>query len=219
MIYIVNKKTKLETIAKKYPNALVCDVTSKATDKLVKLSPFYPHGGIPIPFSEGRKAMCVEGIWQGLKVFENADIDEAMFLNDKMKDIKRTVRKYGKPLGHRKGIKGKELLPYIAARIEIFLPSYLWVLEHKVGHITEELKAEAKGKNMVLLDYTTNCNVLNPKTPLSHAYLVKAYIEDNYPKAADLYKALLAQENGTPTLSIRAKKNNNKNDNSQTSLF
>ena len=217
MIYIVNKKTKLETIAKKYPKAIICDVTSKAIDSLVKLSPFYPHGGIPIPFSEGRKAMCVEGIWQGLKVFENADIDEAMFLNDKMKDIKRTVRKYGKPLGHRKGVKGKELLPYIAARIEIFLPSYLWVLENKVSHIMEKLKAKAKEQDIVLLDYTTNCNVLNPKTPLSHAYLVKAYAEDNYPKAADLYKALLAEENGKPTPSIANKKN--KNDNNQPSLF
>ncbi|MGN0088780.1 MAG: DUF6939 family protein [Candidatus Limimorpha sp.] len=46
----------------------MADVTSQARDGLVRLSPFYPHGGIPVPFSEGYTAACVEGIWQGLKV-------------------------------------------------------------------------------------------------------------------------------------------------------
>ena len=36
--------------------------------------------------------MCVEAIWQGLKVFESADVDVDMFANDTMKNIKRTVR-------------------------------------------------------------------------------------------------------------------------------
>ncbi|OYP63139.1 hypothetical protein [Prevotella sp. P3-122] len=100
MIIIESKRKKLENILKKYPGALIVDVTSKATDGLVKLSPFYPHGNIPVPFSEGYAATCVEGIWQGLKVFENEGIDISMFLNDTMKDIKRTVRKHGRVLGH-----------------------------------------------------------------------------------------------------------------------
>ena len=57
----------------------------------MRLSPFYPHGGIPVPFSEGYTATRVEGIWQGLKVFDNEDIDISMFLNETMKGIKRTV--------------------------------------------------------------------------------------------------------------------------------
>ena len=66
MIAIESKRRKRENILKKYPDAVIADVTSQATDGLVKLSPFYPHGGIPVPFSEGYSAMCVEGIWQGL---------------------------------------------------------------------------------------------------------------------------------------------------------
>lgn len=97
MIYIENKKKKEKTLTAKYPNAKIVDVTSKATTALMKLSPFYPHGNIPIPFTENRTAESVEGIWQGLKVFEKADIDETNFSNKTMKDIKRTVRKYGKP--------------------------------------------------------------------------------------------------------------------------
>ena len=181
MIAIESKRRKRENILKKYPNAVIADVTSQATDGLVRLSPFYPHGGIPVPFSEGYTAMCVEAIWQGLKVFETADVDVNMFANDTMKNIKRTVRRFGKPLGHRKGVKGTELLGYIEARKQIYLPAYKWVLENKVANIIERLREASKTKTIVLLDYTTNCDIDNPKTPLSHAFLIKAYAEGLYP--------------------------------------
>ena len=181
MVVIESKRRKRENILKKYPNAVIADVTSQATDGLVRLSPFYPHGGIPVPFSEGYTAMCVEAIWQGLKVFETADVDVNMFANDTMKNIKRTVRRFGKPLGHRKGVKGTELLGYIEARKQIYLPAYKWVLENKVANIIERLREASKTKTIVLLDYTTNCDIDNPKTPLSHAFLIKAYAEGLYP--------------------------------------
>ena len=98
MILIESKRKKYENILKKYPDAIIADVTSHAEDDLIKLSPFYPHGGIPVPFSEGVTATCVEAVWQGLKVFESADVDMKMFTNESMKNIKRTVRKFGKPL-------------------------------------------------------------------------------------------------------------------------
>ena len=181
MIVIESKRRKRENILKKYPDAVIADVTSHATDALVRLSPFYPHGDIPVPFSEGYTAMCVEAIWQGLKVFESADVDVSMFANDTMKNIKRTVRRFGKPLGHRKGVNGTELLGYIEARKQIYLSAYKWVLENKVANIIERLREASKTKTIVLLDYTTNCDIDNPKTPLSHAFLIKAYAEGLYP--------------------------------------
>lgn len=177
MIVIQNKRKKPENILKAYPGAIICDVTSKAKDGLVKLSPFYPHGGIPVPFSEGWTATCVEAIWQGLKVFASADVDTEMFKNDTMKNIKRTVRRFGKPLGHRKGVNGTELLGYIDARKQIYIPTFRWVLENKVADIIAKMKEAAKTKTIVLLDYDTNSEVDNPAKPLSHAYLIKAYIE------------------------------------------
>jgi len=226
MIYIENRKKKEKTLLAKYPNAKIVDVTSKATTGLVKLSPFYPHGEIPIPFSENETAKSVEGIWQALKVFESADIDKEMFQNDTMKNIKRTVRKFGKPLGHRKGINGTELLSYIDARIQIYLPSYLWVLENKVSEILDRLKEASQKEDIVLLDYETNCDVLNPKKPLSHAFLVKAFVENSYPKEADLYKELKERENKPivkePPKEVKKKKTSKAkktNDNNQTTLF
>ena len=182
MIIVESKRKKPATLLKKYPNAILADVTSSAKDGLVKLSPFYPHGGIPVPFSEGYMATCVEAIWQGLKVFENSDVDTLLFANNTMKGLKRTVRKYGKPLGHRRGVYGKELLGYIEARKQIYIPTYRWVLENKVAHIIERLRAASnEGKTIVLLDYDTNADVENAKKPLSHASLIKAYAEGIYP--------------------------------------
>ena len=77
----------------------------------------------------------------------------------KMKNIKRTVRKYGKPLGHRKGIYGKELLGYIEARKQIYIPTYQWVLKNKVPTIIERLREASKTKTIILLDYEINCDV------------------------------------------------------------
>ena len=184
MILVESKKKKPSTILKKYPNAILADVTSGAKDGLKKLSPFYPHYGIPVPFSEGYTAACVEAIWQGLKVFEGSDVDVQMFQNDTMKNIKRTVRRFGKPLGHRKGVHGAELLGYIEARKQIYIPTYRWVLENKVSDIIERLRtASNSGKTIILLDYDTNADVENVKKPLSHASLIKAYAEGTYPYA------------------------------------
>lgn len=181
MVIIEIKRKKRENILKQHPNAIIADVTSHATDDLVKLSPFYPHRDIPVPFSEGFTATCVEAVWQGLKVFESADVDVHMFQNDTMRNIKRTVRRFGKPLGHRKGVYGKELLGYIEARKQIYIPTYQWMLEHKVPHIIERLREASKTKTIILLDYNVNCDVDDPKRPLSHAFLIKAYAEGLYP--------------------------------------
>ena len=178
MIIIESKRKKPETILKKYPDAILADVTSSAKDGLVKLSPFYPHGGIPVPFSEGYTATCVEAIWQGLKVFEGCDVDISLFSNDTMKGLKRTVRRFGKPLGHRKGVHGTELLGYIEARKQIYIPTYRWVLENKVAYIIERLRAASdSGKTIVILDYDTNSDIEDATKPLSHASLIKAYTE------------------------------------------
>ena len=75
MIIVESKRKKPTTILKQYPDAILADVTSGAKDALVKLNPFYPHGGILVPFSEGYTAIYAEAIRQGLEVFEGADVD------------------------------------------------------------------------------------------------------------------------------------------------
>ena len=186
MIIVANKKRKMEKIQEEYPGAYILDITSSSPFEYGRLlSPFYPHKNIPIPGdSRGMTAYSVEGIWQGLKVFENAGIDMHSFRNDTMKDIKRTVRKFGRPLGHQNGVYSKELLNYLDAKRLIYAPAYKYVLENvpKVRAIVERIRQKAQESDIVLLDYNINPDNRDASKPLSHAELVKMYIEDRYPE-------------------------------------
>jgi len=184
-IYIDSKRRKTENILKKHPDAVIVDVTSNGKYEFSRLSPFYPIGGIPVPGMEETKALCVEGIWQGLKVFEHYDWDEYYF-RISTKNIKRTVRKFGRVKGH--FFKG-ELLGYVEARKKIYIPAYKFVLEGKMKYLVDELREIAKDKTLVLLDYTTNESLLNPAKPLSHAAVIKAAILKDY--------SILEEENNT----------------------
>ncbi|GHF86817.1 hypothetical protein GCM10018790_75390 [Kitasatospora xanthocidica] len=161
-----------------FPGAEIIDVTSKAPDPWVRLSPFYPHGGIPVPFSDGVTGESVEGIWQALKVFQDSDVDPAKLGVTTMKGLKRTVRRHGPVLGHRTGLHGDRLLPYETARRRIYLPAYRWILEHRVADLVELIRSK---NDVVLLDYTTNGDVTDPTSPLSHAALIQLHIEGRWP--------------------------------------
>lgn len=180
-IIIKNKRCSIEKIKKEHPDAFIIDVTSKGEDEWKKLSPFYPHGGIPVPFSDGFTSMSVEGIWQGLKVFETTNISLDSFRNNKMNGLKRTVKKNGRCLGHRKGIYGKDLLEYIEARKLIYVPSYEWMLENKCKGQVNKIRMMSQSRTVVLLDYDTNDDIENPYKPLSHASLIRNFIKNSGP--------------------------------------
>ena len=74
-LWCVRKRKKPATILKKNPDAILADVTSQADTRLKELSRFFPHHDIPVPFTDGYTATCVEAIWQGLKFFESCDVD------------------------------------------------------------------------------------------------------------------------------------------------
>lgn len=178
MIVVKNKRCSEDKLRQEFPGCVIIDVTSKGTGEWQKLSPFYPHGGIPVPFSDGVTSMSVEGIWQGLKVFETCGVDRESFRNGTMKNIKRTVRKNGRCLGHRKGVLGTELLGYVDARKEIYLPSYFWMLENKCRALVDRLRELSATRTVVLLDYDTNDDIENMSKPLSHASLICRYLQE-----------------------------------------
>lgn len=220
MIHIVNKKRGIERIQKEYPNADILDITSTSDDKKFAqlLSPFYPHGNIPIPNTPSLTATCVEAVWQGLKVFENADIDLDTFKNDTMRNIKRTVRKYGKPIGHRYGVGSNRLLNYFEARMLIYLPTYKYVLDNvpNVKTIINNIRKRAETKIVILLDYNTNSDYRDITKPISHAELVKLYIEGNYPQYDNNTKPLTDDELKEKAKNDKKQKNEVKNAANQT---
>lgn len=179
MIEVKNKRCSVEKLQQEFPGCIIIDVTSKGEGEWQKLSPFYPHGGIPVPFSEGVTSMSVEGVWQGLKVFENGeDVDRSCFRNDTMKGLKRTCRTHGSTRGHRKGVRGTELLEYIEARKQLYVPTYFWMLEHKCAEQVKKIRIMSKTRPVILLDYDTNGDIDDSRKPLSHASLIKKFIEE-----------------------------------------
>lgn len=222
MIYVENKKRKIERIHAQYPDADILDITSTSTTKYAQLlSPFYPHGHIPIPFSEGYYATCVEAVWQGLKVFESCGVDMDTFRNDTMAGLKRTVRKYGKPLGHQRGINGSTLLNYFDARMQIYLPTYKWVLDNipSVHDIVCKIATRAQDHDIVFLDYNTNIDFRDISKPLSHAGLVKLYIEGNYPQAGEIYTPLTPEESAARSKRKKSAKTKKDKTDKQQKLF
>lgn len=185
MIFVESRRKKDKTLKSKYPNAIIVDLTSKSESEFIVFSPFYPHTNIPVPFSENIFSHSVEGIWQGLKVFENQDIDTSKFFIKDMKGIKRSIRVFGEIKGHRNGVNGINILDYGTARKDIFIKSYNWLLENKLNKQIRILMNVSKEKDLVLLDYETNIDLNNLDKPLSHAGLVKLYIEDRN----NIYKA------------------------------
>ncbi len=171
MIVVKNKRCKRENILMEYPDAIIFDVTSKGAMK--QMSPFYPHGQIPVPGMEGVYSASVEGIWQGLKVFEGEGVDRSLFNNKTMLNMKRTCRTHGRCLGH---MYNGELIRYIEARKRIYIPSYYYMLEHYCAKSIETLRKLSTERTVVLLDYDTNEDIEDAKKPMSHAGLIKRYV-------------------------------------------
>jgi hypothetical protein len=161
-------------LSQDFPDALILDVTSRGAEPWVRLSPFYPHGGIPVPGHPGRTSQSVEGIWQALKVFATEPEDFTKLDITTMKGIKRTTRRLGPPLGH---LLDGRLLGYEEARRLIYLPAYRWMLDHRAAGLVARLRELASDQTVVLLDYTTNGDVTDLSAPLSHAALIAQHIE------------------------------------------
>lgn len=175
MIVIENRKKNLEKLNDEYPGATILDVTSKSEDEWVCLSPFFPHGNIPVPFTPWKTSESVEGIWQGLKVFERAGVDVKKMNETGMNGLKRSTRTFGKVKGHQKGLDSEELLGYIEARKQIYIPTYEWVLKNRCNLLIDRIVKMSREGVVVLLDYDTNPDIEDPSSPLSHASLILRY--------------------------------------------
>ncbi len=185
-IIVESRRRKLENVERRWPEASIIDMTSKGEDPWVRFSPFYPHGGIPIPNTPDQTAQSVEGLWQGLKVFEEEDIDPGRWAITNMTGIKRGGKISGSVRGHRFGVGNDILLGYREARFRIYLPAYKWVLENCLTDEVEELRQSSLNGTLVLLDYETNLDPEDLNRPLSHAGLIKCHIEEAWPEALPL---------------------------------
>ena len=159
----------LQARTRKPPSGtLWIDVSSGGESPLDQFSPFYPHGGIPIPGMSGEKADSVEGIWQGLKVIRGS-IAPRFFEGTGRKRV-------GKPRGHQFG-NDSRLLNIVEARRKIYLPAYEWVLENRIEQELIEgfVEHAFRGISQYFYDREDSGSI-GKDAPLAHAKLLVDFI-------------------------------------------
>ncbi len=96
-------------------------------------------------------------------MFAAAGIDASKFRVRSGKDLKRTVRKFGKVLGHQdphtSAADGAPLLTYVEARLQIYLPAYDQVLARYTDELDALRERWMMGESICLVDYNTNEDV------------------------------------------------------------
>lgn len=171
---IIEYKRNYEAIQRQYSNVLIVDVSSKNHI----LNPFYPHKRIRVPFTDGYSGISVAAIWNSLMVFEDADVD----MDLRNIRIHTLVRKHnGKFVGIRQGYFNNYIMDVVEARKKILIPMYRWMLEQKVFPVILKLREIMQQRDIVLLNDSVNCDIDNINHPLSHAWLIKSYVEGLYP--------------------------------------
>lgn len=187
-IFIANRKRQAKSLHEEFGELPVFDVTFAGQDPLFStLSPMYPHGDLPVPFTDGAlTANSLEAIWQGLKVFEHegARLDPAFLSKSGCKNIKRPATKQrGRILGHQQGNQtSKPLLTIIEARAQIYAPTYLWQLEHHGHKALAVLRQALELSDIVLLEAGTASAIGDIFTPMTHSQLLRLYLLNQYPK-------------------------------------
>lgn len=144
------------------------DVSSSAEPPLNQLSPFYAHGGIPIPGMPNRTSDSVEGIWQGLKVIRGRTAPR-FFTGGGQK-------RGGKPSGHEFGLP-ERLLGLTDARRKIYIPAYEWMLANRVkAEILDDIIAAAfRGVPQFFYDREDNGSI-DRDQPLAHARVLVDFL-------------------------------------------
>lgn len=154
--------------SKQPPDAVWVDVSSSGDPPLDQLSPFYAHGGIPIPGMDSKRSDSVEGIWQGLKVIRGK-IAPRFFEGGGRKRV-------GKPRGHQFG-DSTRLLGIEEARRKMYVPAYEWMLENCIDEtiLSGFIDQAFRGVPQYFYDREDNGSI-GKDAPLAHAKLLADYL-------------------------------------------
>lgn len=148
MIEVIDKTNQERMLKLQRLGYILIDLTRFSKDDVYrKFHPSYPHGDVPIPEFPEYKAQSVEGIWEGLKLFETTGIDADKFHSTDPMNLIRTEEIYGEYLGHRYGT--DTILTEKDAYEFIYKPLYAWQVQVKLKKEFEILKELYKKTSMV----------------------------------------------------------------------
>ena len=147
--------------------ATVYDVSSYAEHPFCTLSPFWPHGGIPVPGMPGQTSDSVEGVWQGLKVIGGKTAPRYF--------SGQGQKRGGVPRGHKYGDK---LLGIVEAREKVYRVAYEWMLDHRAdpGLIDGFIDRAFAGVPQFFHDVSNNGRIGDPDEGWAHAAVLVQYL-------------------------------------------
>ena len=109
------------------------------------------------------------GMWEGLKVFRNKDMDVSYFQDEKKKGCVRDCKSYGKLKGFRFG---DDLIDFDEAVDRIFKEGYRKMVMERFSNVINDLGKKSREGAVILLDYSDE----ERRAPFSHAVLLKELI-------------------------------------------
>lgn len=162
------------------PDALHVDSADCAPHCMVRfatLNPFHfdRKWRIPVPGIK-RHACSIESVWQGLKVVAG-EIDTGMFDRPPRKRPPEDERGPGYNYAASEFRFDESTIDIITARLLIYLPTYLYVLDRLVPDtvVAEIATALADGQEVLCYDWDSNVDVLDPRSSFSHSAIVASW--------------------------------------------
>jgi hypothetical protein len=146
--------------------------------RFAALNPFHFDRAwrIPVPAQPGRFSSSIEAVWQGLKVHDGVT-DFAMF--DQPPYKRPPDRDRGPDFDYvaSRFRLGDLEIGLVAARLAIYLPTYLFVLERLVpGAVIAEIFATlSRGADVYFYDWDDNFDILDPRSSFSHSAVLAAW--------------------------------------------
>jgi hypothetical protein len=150
----------------------------EAFARFATMNPFHfePGWRIPVPGLPGRFACSVESVWQGLKLF-GGELDLAMFSSHPYKRPPDSARGPGYDYAASRFRIGDHEVDLVTARLLLYLPTYLYLLDHLVPEaLTAEIHdALVTGTDVVFFDWDANADILDPRSSFSHSSLLASW--------------------------------------------
>jgi hypothetical protein len=135
-------------------------------------------------------SMTVQGVYEAMK-----DIDGEIDMSRLTEEKQRKIVREGTASGWLKFKNSHIVLDTPQARMTFFALPYKHVLDHFVkDEIVQLKKLLASGKSLILLDNSTNMDMMDDSKDLSHAFLLKCYLEGNYPSETSTSQESLLNE-------------------------
>ncbi|MEU7360196.1 MULTISPECIES: DUF6939 family protein [Streptomyces] len=147
--------------------------------RFVTMNPFHhdPALRLPVPgLPADVRACSVESVWQALKIVDGAT-DLGMLTGPPSKRPPESERGPGYDYGATTFSYGGRPIGLVAARYLIYLPVYLYALEHVVPEeVTREIgDALSAGRDVVFYDWDSNLDIEDTRDSFSHSAVLAAW--------------------------------------------